>query len=402
MLVKAVSYLLIFFGSVAALMILPGSIELLLLTIGGIFPIRKIKAQKGSDKKKMRLAVIVPAHNEENGIEECVGSLLSCDAREAAFDVIVVADNCSDATAERAVKAGAKVLTRKTEELRGKGYALDFAFASLLPKGYDGFLVVDADTVVQGNLIDEFARLFREGADAVQCRYSVKNVDSSMRTRLMNVALMAFNTLRPRGRENLGLSVGIFGNGFGLKTETVHAVSYRTNSIVEDLEYHLRLVRAGFRVRFTDRTAVFGEMPAQGKGVTTQRARWEGGRFRMIKDFAPQLLKEIFQGKLRLTEPLLELLLLPLAFHVVLLLLVLVQEIFWLRALGAICLSIVLFHLAAALWVGKARMKDVLALFFAPFYILWKLTLLRKLFQSAKPEVEWVSTERNTTRENKA
>jgi cellulose synthase/poly-beta-1,6-N-acetylglucosamine synthase-like glycosyltransferase len=393
MLIKTISYLLTFVGSVAALMILPGSIELLLLTIAGIFPARKIKGQNESDKK-MRLAVVIPAHNEENGVTESIKSVFSCSAREAEFDVVVIADNCSDATAERAASAGARVLTRRNEELRGKGYTLDFAFNSLLPEGYDGFLVIDADTVVQANLIDEVARLFKNGAEAVQCRYGVKNADSSVRTRLMNVALMAINHLRPRGRENLCLSVGIFGNGFGLKAETLRVVGYNTITIDEDLEYHLLLVRAGVRVRFTDRTAVFGEMPSQGKGVTTQRARWEGGRFRLIKIFAPRLLRDVFQGKLWLIEPLLELLLLPLAFHVVLLLLVLVQPIFWLRVFGLVCLSLVVIHLIAALWVGKARLKDVLALFFVPFYVVWKLALLGKIFQSTKQEAEWVRTQR--------
>ena len=397
MLVKAVSDFLVLIGVAAALITLPGSIELLLLTISGIFPIRKHKYQT-EHGQKARLAVVVPAHNEENGIAQSVKSLLSCAAHEATFDIVIIADNCSDATAERAASAGARVLTRRNAELRGKGYTLDFAFSSLLPEGYDGFIVVDADTVVQSNLIDEVVRLFRSGADAVQCCYGVRNVDSSIRTSWMNVAFMAFNSLRPRGRENLSLSAGILGNGFALKAQTLRAVSYQTKTIDEDLEYHLLLVRAGFRVRFTDQTAVFGEMPAQGKGVITQRARWEGGRFRLIKDFSPKLLTDVFQGKLWLIEPLLELLLLPLSFHIGLLMLVVIQPIFWLRAFGLFCLSLVAIHLIAALWVGRAGMRDVLALFLAPFYIVWKLTMLRKVLQSAKREAEWVRTERNTAR----
>src|SRR6185369_8853223 len=120
-----------------------------------------------------------------------------------------------------------------------------------------------------------------------------------------------------------GLSVGILGNGFALTGETLRAVPYDARSVVEDLEYHLRLVRAGSRVRFAATTSVWGEMPAGGSGVTTQRARWEGGRFRMIAEQAPALFREVLAGRLTLLEPLLELLLLPLALHVALLLLVL-------------------------------------------------------------------------------
>jgi hypothetical protein len=77
----------------------------------------------------------------------------------------------------------------------------------------------------------------------VQVRYTTLNADASLRTRLMNVALMAFNALRPRGRERIGLSAGILGNGFALAAETLRPGPYTADSVVEDLEYHLLLVR---------------------------------------------------------------------------------------------------------------------------------------------------------------
>ena len=68
----------------------------------------------------------------------------------------------------------------------------------------------------------------------------------------MNIALLAFNVMRPRGRDRLALSCGILGNGFALRRETIEAVPYEAGSVVEDLEYHLRLVRAGKKVQFAD------------------------------------------------------------------------------------------------------------------------------------------------------
>ena len=109
--------------------------------------------------------------------------------------------------------------------------------------------VVDADSVVDSNLLLEVVRKFRSGADGVQVRYVVLNPQDSLRTRLMNVAFMAFNVLRARGRERMGLSVGIFGNGFGLSRATLKAVPHDAHSLVEDLEYHLQLVRAGRKDR---------------------------------------------------------------------------------------------------------------------------------------------------------
>src|SRR5271154_4865379 len=135
----------------------------------------------------------------------------------------------------------------------------------------------------------------------------------------MNVAFMAFNVLRARGRERLGLSAGICGNGFGLSRATLLAIPYETHSLVEDLDYHLRIVEAGRRISFADRTGVRAEMPTGGRGAATQRARWEGGRLRTVVENLPRLLAGAGSRKTRSCTPALELLLLPLAFHVSLL-----------------------------------------------------------------------------------
>lgn len=391
------------------LLSLPGTVELALLTLGGILPCRPpgppalphSKGREGDSvpptgplSEAVRIAVVVPAHNEEAGIRACVQGLLACDPGAGAFAVVVVADNCTDATAAQATAAGAQVLVRTDSQRRGKGYALDYAFRQLLPQGFDAVLVVDADTRVEPSLITEFQRLFAAGADAVQCRYQVDNPQASLRARLMHVAWLAFNVLRPRGRERWGLSVGLLGNGFGLTRETLAVVPYEAASVTEDLEYHLRLVRAGRRVRFADAATVWSPAPTGGRAAASQRARWEGGRFRMIRELAPPLAREAVLGQPRLLEPLLELLLLPLAYHVFLLLAALALPLAWSRAYALAGLALVVLHVAAAIVVGRGGWRDLLALAAAPFYMLWKLTLVKALTRSARRDAEWVRTER--------
>ena len=399
-------------GAGLSLASLPGTLELALLTSGGLLPRRGDAAterrgdgaterrgdaateRRGDAAKGQRLAVVVPAHNESSGIARCVRSLLACERGEHSFAVVVVADNCEDDTAEQAAAAGARVLVRNDAERRGKGYALDFAFQTVLAEGFDAALVVDADTIVEPNFIVEFADLFARGADAAQCRYLVANSDASVRTRLMNVALLAFNVLRPRGRDRWGLSAGLLGNGFGLSAETLRAIPYDAVSVVEDLEYHLRLVRAGRRVRFADGTTVRADMPTGGRGARTQRARWEGGRFRMLGQVGPALLRDVAGGRLRLLEPLFELLLMPLAFHVLLLLLALAVPFGPARGYAAAGLGLVLAHILVALRVGGGGWRDLAALASAPFYVAWKLLLIPAMLRTARRDAEWVRTER--------
>jgi cellulose synthase/poly-beta-1,6-N-acetylglucosamine synthase-like glycosyltransferase len=379
-------------GTLAAIASLPGSIELLLLTVGNLLPQRKNRST-ASVHKPFRMAVVVPAHNEAISIASCIESLKKARSADAKTALVVVADNCTDNTAEIAETAGVRVLVRQNEDLRGKGYALAHAFQVLLAEGHDAVLVVDADTEVAPNFLLEMRKQLESGADAVQCRYLVRNPEESVRTRLMALALRAFNVVRPRGRSGWGLSCGILGNGFGLSSKTLAAVPYRALSVVEDLEYHIFLVRSGRKVTFVDSTTVYGVVPARGAGVQTQRARWEGGRFRMIRENTPGLLLDVLQGKFSSLELLLELLLLPLAFHVTLLTIAIFS--LWLPAslCGIAGFTVVLVHLAQAITLG-GNWKDAMVLIAAPFYIFWKLLLVPRLLKHARVKTTWDRTER--------
>ncbi len=380
-------------GSASALVSLPGSVELLVLTAGAALPVRRMPVRGNFSTYK--LAVVIPAHNEELQIASTVQSVLHARLDGIQLTTVVIADNCTDSTAARAEAAGARTLVRFNDQQRGKGYALDYSFQILMPEGYDGFLIVDADTEVAKEAIQEVVRALENGADAVQCRYLVRNPGASARTRLMSVALMAFNVLRPRGRYRWGLSAGINGNGFALSAATLRAVPYGAASLVEDLEYHLDLVRAGRRVWFADGAEVRGDMPASGKGVSTQRTRWEGGRFRMLAERAPLLAVEVLRGRFRLLEPLGDLVLLPLAFHSTLLLAACAFPFGPSRAIGLAGVAVLVLHLIVAVFVGRGGWAEVAALATAPFYVAWKLMLLPAVLASSRAKTAWVRTERS-------
>ena len=187
---------------------------------------------------RLKFDVIIPAHNEEAGIARTVTNLSKVDWPVELRRIVVVADNCSDATAERAREAGATVLVRHNQDLRGKGYALQLAFEQSQKDGYaDAVVVVDADTQVTSNLLHAFALRLEAGAHAVQAHYGVLNPEASWRTRLMAVAMALFHKVRSLGRERLGVSCGLRGNGMCFTHAVIRQVPHEAFSIVEDLEY---------------------------------------------------------------------------------------------------------------------------------------------------------------------
>ncbi len=382
-------------GATLAVLTLPGTLWLAVLTLAGLLPpARRREVPAGG-----RIAIVVPAHNEESRLPRTLASLLAECRRDGNAQIAVVADNCTDGTAEVARRHGARVLVRNDPTKRGKGYALDHAFGKLLADDFRYFVVVDADSELDAGFLDAIRRHFAAGADVVQARYTVLNAGDSLRTRFMELALAAFNVLRPRGRAALGFSAGLLGNGFALRREVLQALPYAAGSIVEDLEYHLVLVFHGAVVAFADDARVRGEMPASGAGVRQQRLRWEGGRLRMLLEHAPGLAADLLRGRGRAAEPLLDLLLPPLAYHAALLGALLLLPLDWARLAGVAGLAVLALHVLAAMIVCRLPASRMLLLACAPFYVAWKILLLPATVAAAARDHPWVRTARETVRD---
>jgi hypothetical protein len=212
------------------------------------------------------------------------------------------------------------------------------------------------------------------------------------------VALGAWNVLRPRGRAALGVSVGILGNGFALSRATLRAVPYSADSIVEDVEYHHLLVRAGLRVRWVDEALVRGEMPQASTAASQQRARWEGGRLRLLAEHAPSLLRGVCRGQWRLVDPLLDLLLLPLAWHLTLLGLALLTGLASgsgaVQALAVLGLATGVLHVGVAFGLIGAGRAHARALLGVPAYVFWKLCLAAATWRASRRNAAWVRSDR--------
>ncbi len=378
-------------GLLLTLATLPLFLELLLLSIAAALPSRK---QPMAPKlAEPRLAVLIPAHNEDRLVARAVRSV---QLPAAAW---VVAHNCTDRTAKAAREAGAQVLELNESSGQGKGAALHYGFTEILAAGCTAVLVLDADSVASPALVPETLAAFRAGAQATQARYLVANPADTSRTRLMGLALLGMNVLRPRGRTRLGLSCGIFGNGFALSSETLRRVPYTAGSVVEDLEYHLLLVRAGIPVLFLDRAAVLGEMPDNSAAARTQRARWEGGRLLMRRQHAPALARAVAAGNLRLAEPLLDLLALPLATEAALLAAALLLAIFaaipWLGFYSIFALGTLILYVVVAATLGPEPARNLRALLAAPGYLVFKAAMIPATRRAARKDADWVRTERN-------
>ena len=385
------------------LLTLPLLVELLGLTLAAMLPGRgyddeTIDFGEGAVEERFapppvkRLMIIVPSHNEELSIARCVQSLAA--ACGSPKNVIVVAHNCSDATAAIARNEGALVEVVDNPLLAGKGHALkhgfDYAFDQCEA---DAVMIVDADSTVSANISTEVAKRLASHP-VVQCRYQVRNHAESWRAGLTSLAFLGMNVVRPRGRDRLGLSCGIFGNGFAMRKDVLTKVAYNAHSIVEDMEFHLTLVSNGYKVRFLPEALVLGDMPLSAATSASQHNRWEGGRLRLLSDWGFPLFRKVLQGKLPLAEPLIDLLGLPLALEVFTLCILLLFS-GPTRWYVAAAFAVILLHLAVVIHASPDRKQSVRNLLLAPIYLIGRVTKITSVVQASSKGAAWVRTTRH-------
>jgi 1,2-diacylglycerol 3-beta-glucosyltransferase len=262
---------------------------LVLLLVSAARPHKQRRVRHGDP---LRIAVLVPARDEETAIAACVDSLVRQDHPAERRTVIVVADNCTDATAERARAAGAVVWEREDLEHPGKGQAIAWALERLLDESpdTDAVAMVDADCVASSNLLSTFDLTLRGGALAVQVAYDVANPDASASAALRWAGFALMHRVRPRGRRALGLSADLFGSGMAFRTTLLRAHPWRSFSITEDAEYHLELVRAGIRVAYSDEASVTSPMPTTFAAAREQQLRWESGNANLARRTSRELV----------------------------------------------------------------------------------------------------------------
>jgi cellulose synthase/poly-beta-1,6-N-acetylglucosamine synthase-like glycosyltransferase len=353
-----------------------------------------------------RFAIVIPAHNEEMSIEETIQSILEIEYPRSHFDIIVIADNCTDRTAEIARELGSKVLERTNSDQRGKGYALRWCFDNILgPKySFDAIAVIDADSTASKNFLKVLNQYIHMGSKAIQVSDMVKPQPGNWSSEITRLGFTLYNHVRPLGRKVIKCSAGIRGNGMCFSAKTLREIPWNTYSLNEDLEYGLLLLLKGVNVDFAPETNVLATMPAQASNAVSQRSRWEKGRFQVIKKYSLRLLLGAFSKiSYRLFDAFIELVtpafvnlfgfaLLMFCINGLLLILGIYLSAFPLFFWGII-LSLGLIHVAVGLYAAGADRKLFKAFFYIPKYVLWKLMVYSRII-NRQSQNEWIRTTR--------
>lgn len=233
--------------------------------------------------------VLMPAHDEARGIGKAVRAVR--DQMRSGDQLIVVADNCSDATADIARALGATVVERYDTERRGKGYALEAARAHVDPDPRRAIIVLDADCIPERHALRHLAAAAEHERAAVQATNLLSlPVGASPLVRVSCLAFMVKNLVRQRALQRMAGLALLQGTGMAFPGPLYARIDWGGGSLVEDLDLGVRLIAAGERVVF-DEPATFLSPASSETATIGQRRRWEHGMLGAIGRNAPLLLR---------------------------------------------------------------------------------------------------------------
>lgn len=253
-----------------------------------------------------RLRVVVPAHDEEAVIGGILDDLTAQDYPADLHQVWVLADCCTDRTAEVALAHGARVAERE-EGPEGKGPALSWYLHSHPLGSEEALLILDADNRVPPDLLARLADTLDQGHPAVQTYLDVANPDASPVATASALSYWASNRMVQLARHNLGWPVDLGGTGSVVTAGALEAAGGFGGAATEDQELTVRLHLAGIPVVWAHGIRVRDEKPTRSVVAMRQRGRWVGGRRQVARQHLGALLRRpslaSFDLALRLVQP---------------------------------------------------------------------------------------------------
>ncbi len=265
--------------------------------IVGIFFTRKFKPAE----KMHKYAILIAARNEEAVIGNLLDSIKKQDYPKELLTVFVVADNCTDNTAEIARNNGAICYERFDDEHKTKGYALQYLLERIGEDfgrmSFEGYFIFDADNLLNNNYISKMNDAFDSGEKIITSYRNTKNFDENWIASTYAIHWIRSIRCNHRARSVFRLATNIQGTGFLFTSEIVRN-GWKYTSLTEDRALTADAVAQGYRISYNDEAMFYDEQPVNLKIALRQRLRWSKGHLQAFVESGPYLFINIFLGKL--------------------------------------------------------------------------------------------------------
>jgi cellulose synthase/poly-beta-1,6-N-acetylglucosamine synthase-like glycosyltransferase len=255
-----------------------------------------------ADQPLSSIAVVICARNEENVIEDLIKSIRSQNYDPKRLDIWIIADNCTDQTADVARRAGANVLERHDLEHIGKGYLYKFFYSWLSSNGkiakYDAFVALDADNLLDKDFIRQLNNAFRAGHNVVTGYRNSKNFSQNWVASGSSLWFIRESRMFNCAKTILGITCHIGGTGFLVARSLVENTDYwRYHTLTEDQEFTMSILMQGEKVVYNQDAVFYDEQPTTLRQSWRQRIRWARGVIQVFRYFGFPSIKKSIQRK---------------------------------------------------------------------------------------------------------
>ena len=249
-----------------------------------------------------RYAAIISARNESAVIGRLIRTLKEQDYPSELLDVIVVADNCTDNTAEVARSAGAIVYERFNKVQVGKGYALDYLFKHIFEEqgedAYDAFFVFDADNIVDPQFVREMNKMYDTGEYSALTSYrNSQNFCANWISAGYALWFLRESRFLNRPRTRLGVNCAVSGTGFLISADVLREEGgWNYHLLTEDIEFSIASAVRGRKIGYCGNAIIYDEQPEHFRQSWDQRLRWSKGFYQVDAKYTGALLRGCTRG----------------------------------------------------------------------------------------------------------
>lgn len=273
------------------------------------------KPKKYPDTEPKHLCAIISARNESAVIGNLIDSLQAQNYDQKYLDIWVVADNCTDNTAQICRDKGCYVVERFNQEYIGKGYALSYLFDNMRSgtlgeskekrnlkeiiarqEKYEAFLVFDADNTLDKNYVREMNKVFSAGNNVVTSYRNSRNLSSNWISAGSALWFIRESRLLNNSRSISGISCHVGGTGFMFaRTIMERNDGWKHHLLTEDLEFTMDCVLHGDKVAYCGTAELFDEQPVTFSQSWRQRLRWSKGFLQVFSNYSSLLIRRAFR-----------------------------------------------------------------------------------------------------------
>lgn len=264
---------------------------------------KKKKLDTYEAKKLHKFAFIIAARNEQAVIGNLINSIKQQNYPAELIDVIVVADNCTDDTAQIAREHGAICYERFNNMLVGKGYALDYCFNKIVEQfgdytAYDGYFIFDADNVIDKNYVKEMNKVFDRGYNVITSYRNSKNYDTNWITSGYSLWFIREAKYLNNPRMMLKTSCAVSGTGFLVNSTIIKKNNgWKFNLLTEDIQFSVVNILEGEKIGYCESAMFYDEQPTTFKQSWNQRMRWSKGFYQVMFRYGRELIAMMFKKR---------------------------------------------------------------------------------------------------------